>query len=188
MDHFQTVEKVARANPVLEPVLARWSEVALPDCWLVAGAVVQAVWNAKFGCAAAYGMRDIDIVYHDPDDLSQDSEARQDRRIGALFADLPVRFDVKNEARVHLWYEARFGNPIAPYASTRAAIATFPTTATAVGLRSVGAEFEIEAPFGLADLCEGIVRPNKAQITRDVYEAKVNRWQALWPELEVFAW
>ena len=32
--------------------------------------------------------------------------------------------DVKNEARVHLWYEARFGAAIPPYQSAEAAIAT----------------------------------------------------------------
>jgi hypothetical protein len=188
MDQVRAVEDAVCGSPVLAPVLARWSGIQLPDCWLVAGAVAQAVWNSHFGLAADHGMRDIDIVYHDPFDLSANGEAEHEERIGALFADLPVRIDVKNEARVHLWYEARFGNPIAPYPSTQAAIATFPTTATAVGVRPVEGGLEVEAPFGLSDMCGVIVRPNKAQITREIYEAKVTRWRALWPRLDIRPW
>src|ERR1700730_3374080 len=40
-------------------------------------------------------------------------------------------------ARVHLWYEDRFGYALKPYLSSADAIATFPTTATAVGVRRI---------------------------------------------------
>jgi hypothetical protein len=36
-------------------------------------------------------------------------------------------------------------------------------------------EFECCAPFGLDDLFGLVVRPNKRQITRAIYEAKVER-------------
>ncbi len=104
------------------------------------------------------------------------------------FPNLPVRLDVKNEARGHLWYEQKFGSPIATYLSTADAITTFPTTATAIGIRPKGDEFEFEAPFGSADLMQGIVRPNRKQITKNIQEAKVRRWIDLWPELTVIDW
>ena len=188
MDHSQIVKNAVLRNHVTLPILNRWTCIALPECWLVAGAVVQAVWNEKFGFAPDHGMRDVDIVYHDPRDLSEESEAAHDARIGSMFTDLPVRLDVKNEARVHLWYEARFGYAIAPYGSAKAAIATFPTTATAIGVRRTGQGWEIEAPFGLADLCDGVVRPNRVQVTQKIYEAKVARWRALWPDLIIHDW
>jgi uncharacterized protein len=59
---------------------------------------------------------------------------------------------VKNEARVHLWCEERFGDAIKPYLSSAGAIATFPTTATAIGVRRICGKFECCAPFGLDDL------------------------------------
>jgi len=96
--------------------------------------------------------------------------------------------DVKNEARVHLWYAARFGTAIPPDGSDRAAIDTFPTTATALGLRPAGQGAEVHAPFGLADLFDGVVRPNKRQITRPIYQAKVDRWARLWPGLRIVGW
>jgi hypothetical protein len=104
------------------------------------------------------------------------------------FADIPLEFDVKDEARVHLWYPRAFGYPIAPYQSVEAAIATFPTTATAIGVRKQGKGYRICAPFGLDDLFGFVTRPNKRQITRQIYEAKIQRWHATWPRLTVLPW
>jgi hypothetical protein len=179
---------IVQRHPVLSVVLRRFDSVALPDGWLVAGAIVQCVWNDRAGRPATYGLKDIDIVYFDPSDLSADAEAAHEARLRDLFADLPVKLDVKNEARVHLWYRDIFGKGIEPYRSTADAIATFPTTASSVGVRPAADGLEVCAPFGLDDLLGGIVRPNKRQITRAVYEAKVARWRALWPEVTYRPW
>ncbi|WP_273834339.1 nucleotidyltransferase family protein [Guptibacillus sedimenti] len=48
--------------------------------------------------------------------------------------------------------------------------------------------FKVYAPYGLHDLFGLIVCPNKLLISRDVYEAKVAKWSARWPELEVISW
>jgi hypothetical protein len=44
------------------------------------------------------------------------------------------------------------------------------------------------APFGLDDLFGLLVRPNKRQITRAIYEAKVDRWRPIWPRLTYLPW
>ncbi|WP_322096616.1 nucleotidyltransferase family protein [Pelagibius sp.] len=176
------------ASPLLSPILASWEHIDLPDCWLVAGVLVQTVWNRAHGFDVAFGISDIDLVYHDADDLSEESEAGHSRRINSLFAGLGLPFDVKNEARVHLWYAAKFGDPIAPYVSAEAAIATFPTTAGAIGIRPSAEGLELCAPFGLDDLLGLVVRPNKRQITQPIYEAKVARWRRLWPRLTILPW
>ena len=180
--------EVISQSPLLAPVLARWVSVKLPDAWLVAGALAQTVWNRLHGFPAETGIADIDLVYHDATDLSEAAEISHAKRIGALFRDLPLRFDVKNEARVHLWYAEKFGYPIEPYPSSEAAIASFPTTATAVGLRPGQAGYDVAAPFGLDDLMSLIVRPNKRQITEAIYHAKVARWRQIWPQLTVLPW
>jgi hypothetical protein len=74
------------------------------------------------------------------------------------------------------------------YTSTRHAIATFPTTATAIGMRPAPSGIELCAPFGVDDLVELVVRPNKAQITADIYAAKVSRWKMMWPRLQIIDW
>ena len=182
------LQAIVSESPLLAPVIGQWDKTALPDCWLVAGAIAQTVWNRVFGLPPAHGINDIDIVYFDAADLSEDAEAQHATRIREVFAGRPVWIDVKNEARVHLWYEAKFGYSMAPYTSTPDAIATFPTTATAIGLRPAPAGLELCAPYGLSDLLSAVVRPNKVQITREIYERKVNRWSYAWPQLEIIDW
>ncbi|MEO1224842.1 MAG: nucleotidyltransferase family protein [Pseudomonadota bacterium] len=184
----QEVAAAALSSPLLRPVLDRWDSIALPNCWLVAGAVAQTVWNVKLGNALDHGIRDVDLVYFDQNTLDHESERREETRIRSQFGDASASFDVKNEARVHLWYEDRFGYPIAPYRSVEDAIATFPTTATAIGIRSNHGRIEVIAPFGLSDLLNLRVRANKRQITREVYEAKIGRWREIWPQLHVVEW
>jgi len=179
---------VLSRSPIVATVVGRWSEVGLPDCWLVAGCVAQTVWNDAFGRSAGHGISDIDLVYFDGADLSAEAEARHAERIRTLFADLGLWVDVKNEARVHLWYAEKFGSALAPYVSTEDAITTFPTTATAVGVQPHANGLRIFAPYGLSDLLDLIVRPNKKQITRPIYDAKVEKWLARWPGLRVVPW
>lgn len=179
---------IVRRHPWLSIILDRFDAIGLPDAWLVAGAVAQGVWNAATARPPAYGFKDIDIVYCDSADLSAEAETAHERRLRTLFADIPPKLDVKNQARVHLWYQDVFGNPIAPYRSTAHAIGTFPTTATSIGIRAAGDATAICAPFGLDDLAQGIVRANKCQITRTVYERKTARWHTLWPELTYLPW
>jgi len=173
---------------MLVSILDRWPEVALPDGWLVAGCLAQTVWNDAFGLPFGHGIADIDIVYFDADDLDAETEERHAVRLRRAFRDLGVRLDVKNEARVHLWYETKFGRPLTPYISTEDAITTFPTTATAVGVQPSGDGLQVFSPCGLTDLLGLIVRPNKKQITQAIYDAKVARWRQLWPGLRVMPW
>ena len=190
MSHNQETElqAVLSRSPIVATIVDRWSEIRLPDCWLVAGCLAQTVWNDAFGLPATHGITDIDLVYFDGSDLSQGAEASQAARIRALFADLGLWVDVKNEARVHLWYAMKFGNTIAPYVSTEDAITTFPTTATAIGLQPRSDALHVFSPYGLSDLLELIVRPNKKKIAQSIYEAKVEKWLALWPGLRVIPW
>ncbi len=187
-EQFLRLQDAVLKSPLLPVLLDNWDEVALPDAWLVAGAIAQTVWNHEAGFPLAHGINDIDIVYFDANDLSEDAEAEHAARIRSAFSELGIWIDVENEERVHLWYETKFGYPIKPYLSAVDAIATFPTTATAVGLRPENGSLEFCAPFGLSDLLDGIVRPNKSQIRQEIYEQKVNRWIKIWPKLRVVPW
>lgn len=182
------LEVTVLKNPAVSTVWHGWHHLNLPDCWLVAGCLAQTVWNERFGLPSERGISDLDLVYFDPTDLTEAGEQAHAERIRALFPELGIWIDVKNEARVHLWYEAKFGYKIKPYRSTIDAIDTFPTTATAIGIRPVLRGSEIYTSFGLTDLFNGVVRPNKRQITREIYEAKVSRWLAHWPDLNIVRW
>ena len=182
------LEIALRQNKWLGEILEKFEEIALPDSWLVAGCIAQTIWNLGYGQPAEFGLKDVDLIYFDEQDLSFEAEASHERRLRDLFQHLPIKLDVKNEARVHLWYEDRFGYAIKPYLSSADAIATFPTTATAVGVRRIRGKLECCAPFGLDDLFSLVVRPNKRQITRAIYEAKVDRWRSIWPRLTYLPW
>ncbi|MDU0359802.1 nucleotidyltransferase family protein [Rhizobium sp. 25PS6] len=187
-EQFRQLQGIVLKSQMLSALLHNWEKVALPDSWLVAGAIAQTVWNHRFGFPPAHGINDIDIVYFDASDRSEETEAEHAARVRRAFSDLSIWIDVKNEARVHLWYETKFGYPIKPYLSTADAIDTFPTTATAVGLCPRNGSLDLCAPFGLSDLLEGVVRPNKKQISREIYEQKVSRWVRVWPNLNVMGW
>ena len=182
------LEVALRQNKWLKEILERFEEIVLPDSWLVAGCIAQTIWNLGCGQPAELGIKDVDLIYFDEQDLSFEAEVGHETRLHGLFRHLPIKLDIKNEARVHLWYEERFGYPAKPYLSSGDAIATFPTTATAVGVRWIRGKLECCAPFGLDDLFGLVVKPNKRQITRAIYEAKVDRWRSIWPRLTFLSW
>jgi uncharacterized protein len=182
-------EALLRGNPVVRALLDRVPAAGLPDWYLGAGAVAQTVWNAAHGFAPDHAVKDYDVVYFDPSDLGPAAEDEAARRVQAALADVDALVDVTNEARVHCWYEDRFGVPLEPYRSVEEAIASWPTTATAVGVRPApGGGLTVCAPFGLDDLFGLVVRPNRVLVPEAVYWAKAGRWAATWPRLTVLDW
>jgi hypothetical protein len=79
-----------RQNKWLWEILDRFDEVALPDCWLVAGSIAQTVWNLASGQPAEFGIKDVDLVYFDAQDLSQEAGANNESRLRDLFGRLPI--------------------------------------------------------------------------------------------------
>ena len=182
------LDDAVAGSPLLGHLLDGLPALGLPDAWLVAGVVAQTVWNRTTGRPERHGISDVDIAFFDPDRLDADAERAAEARASRMFEDLGLRFDIKNQARVHLWYPARFGRAIAPHASVAAAVATYPTTATAVAIRRRGASLATIAPYGLDDLFALVVRPNRRLVDAAVYRAKASRWQDRWPELTVLPW
>ncbi len=169
-------------------ILADAVKLSLPNWYLGASGVSQTVWNQLHGFAPAEAIKDYDIVYFDATDLSVEAERAIEEQAAELFADLRITLDVKNEARVHLWYAERYGRTIVPYTCTEDAIATWPTTASSVGVRYDDGRFVVCAPFGLRDIFAMVARPNKAIVSQEVYHEKVQRWASRWPQLTVIPW
>ena len=170
-------------------LLERLPELALPDNYLVAGCLFQSVWNGLSGFPPEYGIADYDVFYNDPTDLSWDAEDAVIRRCADAFADIEVEIQVRNQARVHLWYEQRFGVPCPPIQSSREAIDTFPNQSSCFGVcQRPDGTFDVYAPFGFADLFDMVLRPNPARDLRARYYEKADRWRAVWPDLRVLPW
>src|SRR5215472_7750406 len=101
---------LALRNPVNVAIIDELAHLALPDAWLVSGCLVQSVWNALTGRAIDYGIADYDVFYFDPD-TSWEAEDAVIRAVAARLDTLPVKIEVRNQARVHLWYPAKHGLP-----------------------------------------------------------------------------
>lgn len=182
------VETAVRNNPLAWAILTEGHCLALPSWYLCAGAITQSVWNHLHGFESTKSIKDYDLNYFDDSDLSAETEREVEAEARRLFAGLGVELDVKNEARVHLWFPQRFGRTIEPYTSTEHAISTFPTTASCIGARIEAEHFVMCAPLGLTDLLAMVVRPNPVIVDETVYRAKTDRWKQAWPRLTVLPW
>ena len=187
-DQVQALESIARSKPVVAGVLDRVPALQLGSWYIGAGAVAGTVWNHLHGFAPAHGIKDYDIVYFDAEDLSEPAEKAVAARVTELLGANGAALDVTNEARVHTWYEQRFGRSLAPYRSVEHAIATWPTTASSIGVRCDDGDFVVCAPFGLADLFAMVLRANTTLVEEPVYRAKAERWCATWPQLTALPW
>jgi hypothetical protein len=175
-------------NPTLMEVLDRAAAMHLLGWYLVAGCLYQTVWNAVTGQPAEAGILDYDLAYFDDSDLSWEAEDTVIRAGNTVFAGLPAPVQIRNQARVHVWYERKFGLPCPPHGSTEAAIDTFEAT-VAFGVRlEPGGRWRVYAPFGLSDVFNLVVRPNPVLAPRHVYQAKTTRWRRQWPGLTVLPW
>ncbi len=176
--------------------MPRWSRCLpgqrgslFPDWYLVAGCLYQTVWNVVTGQPPESGILDYDLAYFDSSDLSWHAEDAIIQEGGRLFGDLPAPVQIRNQARVHLWYEQKFGVPCPPHDSAEAAIDTFEATTACLGLRlEPGAHWRIYAPHGLGDVFNLVARPNPVLAPRHVYQAKTTRWRQQWPSLTVLPW
>ena len=180
------LETILRADAMIMDVLHRARAMALPDWLVVSGAVYQTVWNRLGGHPALTGIKDVDLVYCDAGDLSWEAEDRIIRQGAEIFADCPVPAEIRNQARVHLWFEAHFGTPYAPIAGSAEGLTRYASIAHAVGVRlEPDGRLTIEAPFGLADLFERRLRRNRGVADNGGHRAKAERMLRIWPELTV---
>src|SRR5262245_14080412 len=105
------LETIIRGSPLLMEVLGGVRDDGLPDHLLVAGAIYNLVWNRLTGRPDLTGINDIDVFYFDAGDLSYEAEDVVIRRLAGRFARLPLPVQVRNQARVHLWFPQKFGVP-----------------------------------------------------------------------------
>ncbi len=189
MERAGELAELVAGSAWLRAVLRTVAHLELPDCWVGAGVVRDLVWGTRFGTGFDPAIvKDVDVVYFDPVDLIRESELAAEGRLQRERPD--VEWDVKNQARVHLWFEARFGTPAEPLHSTAEGVATWPELATCVAIRArgdEGDEVEILAPYGLDDLLDGVWRRNPTRVTDSEYRGRIARKhpELRWPRVTV---
>ncbi|GAA4019671.1 nucleotidyltransferase family protein [Deinococcus rubellus] len=169
------------SNPVNAAIIERMPQLGEAQLYLVAGCLFQGVWNVRSGRPAGQGIRDYDLFYWDAD-TSYEAEDAVIRRAETLFADLGVLIEVRNQARVHLWFGEKYGLPRPAIGSSQESIAQFLVECTCLGISASG---EVYAPHGFGDLASGILRPNPLNLTPALYAAKVADYRARWPWLRL---
>jgi Uncharacterized protein conserved in bacteria len=173
------IASLIEAHAPMRGLLAVVASLALPDSWIGAGFVRNAVWDALHGRAFdPASLDDVDVVYFDPSDTdSGRDEALQDE-LQRLCAG--PNWQVKNQARMHL------RNGDRPYRDTADAISRWPETATAIAARLTAGRVQILAPHGIDDLLGLAVRPTPAfRGKMDVYRQRLagKDWPKRWPKL-----
>lgn len=169
-------------------VLRTVRDLDLPDAMVFSGAIYQRVLNHQTGRPLDYGIKDYDVGYFDAADTSYEAEDEVIRRAAAAF-EPPLRdmIEVRNQARVHLWFEGKFGEPYAPLGDSAEALTRFVSPLFAVAVRlEADDSLTVTAPFGLEDLFALRLRPNPYRPTNGFARTAASA-TARWPEIEVLA-
>ncbi len=124
----------ALRNPVNEIIAEELFHLGLPDAWIVSGCSVQTVWNVLTCRAVDYGIDDYDIFYFDLD-TSWQAEDAVIRQVQGRLAKFGAKVEVRNQARVHLWYPEKHGLPYPALQSSADGIDRFLTKNTQIGIR-----------------------------------------------------
>jgi hypothetical protein len=180
------LEQIVRASEWFMAALRAARRVDPPDWYVGAGALRDLVWDTRFGAGSRPELvKDVDLAFYDAGDLS---EAREGAVETALRDAAALAWDAKNQAAVHLWYPAKFGAHVEPLRSAADGIATWPETATAIGVRlHANDALEIAAPFGLNDLLDGVWRRNPRRVSAAEYRRRIERKRPdlRWPAVRV---
>lgn len=182
--------EIVRGVPTTMRVLETVRALDLPDWMVFSGAVYQPVWNHLTGRAPDYGIKDYDVAYHDDSDTSYEAEDVVITRVAAAF-EPPLRdlVEVRNQARVHLWFNKKFGadEPYPPLENSAAALKRFVATAFCVGVRlEPDDRLSVWAPFGLEDLFALRLRPNPLRVKgAGGWERTTASAKARWPEISI---
>jgi len=178
---------IVNQNPFVKKILGTKLFPENITWYLGAGCIYQSVWNYLSGQEITDGIKDYDLIYYDPDS-SYESEDVYIKKGQELFKNIPITIEIRNQTRIPLWFKSKYNEIIKPYTSCEDAISRWPTTASAIGINQINGQINICAPFGLDDLFNMIVRPNKQTILFSVYEKKIENWVTRWPKLKVIPW
>ena len=152
MDQSTRLQTLLLADSLRLQALRVVAERGLPDCWIGAGFVRDAVWDHLHGFATTAPRGDVDVIWFSGVPAEEDADLHVEQEL--LCAMPELQWSVKNQTRMHL------RNGDTPYASVADAMRHWPETATAVAVRIDSSDFiEINAPFGLDDLFAMRLRP-----------------------------
>ncbi len=185
-DDAESLARLVRATPWLMRALHAARALGLASWCIGAGAVRELAWDALHGRPTPAPGADLDLVFFDPDPAH--ACAACEHALAARLREAEPAFDweVVNQAGPHHAFAQALARGRAAHASLAEAIATWPETATCVGVFLDGDDaLQVVAPLGLRDLLAGIVRFNPACGDAAIFEERVarKRFAERWPRL-----
>ncbi len=182
MRSVDMIQKVLETDHIRRKALELVAALDLPDCWIAAGFVRDAVWDHLHGHPISEPQGDVDVVWFCEDTENAEFDRQIEHRLLAKMPDL--QWSVKNQARMH------GRNADRPYQSVADAMKYWPETATAIAARiDCTGSIEVNAPLGLEDLITFQLRPGprfrdeKLPIFFERVSAK--NWIGRYPKLEM---
>jgi len=175
---IDAVKTILMDDPLRLQALSVVRQLGLPDCWIGAGFLRDAVWDHLHGHAPRKPEGDIDVIWFDTENSTSARDRDLENRLRELMGDLD--WSVKNQARMH------FRNGDAPYRSVAHAMTAWPETATAIAVRMTdNGGLEIRAPLGIDDLFAMRLRPTPTFMgcKRAIFEERIagKRWLERYP-------
>lgn len=178
------LERIVRASPWFMQALEAVRDLRLDSSCIGAGAVRNLVWDHLHGYPDAPSpLSDIDVAWFDATDLDPAVDAALQARLAERLPGL--RWEVTNQAAVHLWFERHFGHPVRPLRSLEDAVASWPEYATSVGVALDDDDaLHVIAPYGLDDLFAMRVRRNPARVSVETYRQRTAQkaYGRRWPK------
>lgn len=182
---------ILKQNNDLMVILNYIDKLDLPNYYIAAGSVFQTIWNYYDNKTLNYGIKDIDIIYYDSDNLSKDDEKELENKIVNHFKKLNMNyeFDVHNEARMHLWKKENENKSINQYKNSEDAINQWIATVHAIGITKDNNQIKIYAPYGLSDIFSKTIRTIKHKAnSKYLYDNKVKCWKQRFDGLNIIEW
>lgn len=162
-------------------ILKTVRDLKLPDAMIGAGFVRNKVWDHLHGYKDRTPLDDIDVIYFDRTDVSEDTETKLQEK---LSEEMPgPRWSLNNQVRLHV------DNGDDPYTSSEDALSRWPETVTCLAvLLDENDKLVLVQPHGISDLINLEVRPSPTfRRKMDIYRDRIikKNWQKKWPKLVI---
>ncbi|MGN7388135.1 nucleotidyltransferase family protein [Sporosarcina sp. SAFN-015] len=164
-------------------ILRSAQSLNLPDWWVCAGFVRSKIWDVLHEFNERTPLPDIDVIYFDPSNIDEEIEKNYENILKRHLPAIP--WSVKNQARMHTV------NNDLPYSSSTEAIAKFPETATALGVKLEDGKVVLTAPHGIEDAVSFHIRPTpyfrETEERMKYYYQRISKknWKSVWHKVEI---
>jgi hypothetical protein len=174
------IESLIKNDQDMMSILRIARDFNLPDWWIGAGFLRNKIWDVLNDLATPT-VTDVDLVYFDKNNVDPRLDWQYDEDLNKI--EPSVKWEVRNQARMH------YMNKMKPFLSVEDAMAHWPETATAIGVKLEGENIKLLFYYGADDLLDMIVRPTPYfqgdKISTFYYRIHKKKWLDRWPKLSI---